>query len=354
MNNQEHKRRFALTLLFSLVIFCILMLTIIIAGATVMLLVHSGIITIDRGSKPSVQHAILFTTLISMLIGLFITMVTSRIPLSPINTLIDRMNHLASGKFDVRLDFGWPITKHPTFTELSNSLNTMAGELENTEMLRSDFINNFSHEFKTPIVSIAGFAKLLKRGNLSDEQRSEYLDAIEEESLRLSQMATNVLNLTKVENQSILSDLSTYNISEQIRSSLLLLEPKWSKKHLDLEINFDEHMVSANEELMKEVWINLLDNAIKFSPEYGTLLIEVNESDDDITVSITNTGDTIPEDKLTKIFNKFYQADESHSSEGNGIGLAIVSRIIDLHKGNISVESKNNHTTFMVRLPQRE
>lgn len=136
--------------------------------------------------------------------------------------MIDGINNLAAGNFRVRLKFGWPITNHPAFAKLSDSFNKMAEDLEHTEMLRSDFINNFSHEFKTPIVSIAGFAKLLKRSNLTEAQRAEYLNVIEEESMRLSQMATNVLNLTKVENQSILTDVSRYNLSEQLRSCILL------------------------------------------------------------------------------------------------------------------------------------
>lgn len=131
-------------------------------------------------------------------------------------------------------------------------------------MLRSDFINNFSHEFKTPIVSIAGFAKLLRRGNLTDEQKEEYLEVIEEESLRLSAMANNVLNLTRVENQTILTEVTRFNLSEQIRGAVLLLAEKWTPKNLYMDMQFGEHMICANEELLKQVWINLLDNAIKF------------------------------------------------------------------------------------------
>lgn len=151
----------------------------------------------------------------------------------------------------------------------------MAEELENTQMLRSDFINNFSHEFKTPIVSIAGFAKLLRRGNLTDAQKEEYLAIIEEESLRLAAMATNVMNLTKVENQTILTDLTTFNLSEQIRACVLLLEEKWSRKELDLDLEFPEYTIRANEELLKQVWINLLDNAIKYSPNYGEIGVRI-------------------------------------------------------------------------------
>ena len=352
MNKKEREHRFALTLLFSFVVLGLTILTTVIAGLAVYLLMNIGVISIEVEALPHAFKVLLLTTIVCNIVGFVVTLAVSRFPLSPINTLINKMNCLASGDFKARMQFGWPITKHSSFMELSDSFNKMATELENTEVLRSDFINNFSHEFKTPIVSIAGFTKLLKRGNLTDKQKCEYLDVIEEESMRLSQMATNVLNLTKVENQTILTEVSSFNLSEQIRSCLLLLETKWSKKHIELEVEFGEYMITANEELLKQVWINLIDNAIKFSNDYGTLHIDIAEQDDIINIAITNTGITIPVEKQSKIFNKFYQADESHATEGNGTGLAIVSRVVDLHGGIVSVESKNSHTTFTVQLPK--
>lgn len=189
---------------------------------------------------------------------------TGKIILKPIKRIIDQLDRLASGDFKTRLHFGKPIADHPTFKQVEKSFNRAAEELDYTEMLRSDFINNFSHEFKTPIVSIAGFAKLLRRGNLTDEQKEEYLEVIEEESLRLSAMANNVLNLTRVENQTILTEVTRFNLSEQIRGAVLLLAEKWTPKNLYMDMQFGEHMICANEELLKQVWINLLDNAIKF------------------------------------------------------------------------------------------
>jgi signal transduction histidine kinase len=224
----------------------------------------------------------------------------------------------------------------------------MAEELEHTEVLRGDFVNNFSHEFKTPIVSIAGFTKLLKKGNLTEEQRAEYLDIIEEESLRLSEMATNVLNMTKIENQTILTDVTTYNLSEQMRSCVLLLEKRWTNKKLELSLEFDEYNICACEELLKQVWINLIDNSVKYSPEYGVIVIRIREEGENYHISIANSGIEIPEEKRQKIFEKFYQADESHSSAGNGIGLSIVKSVIDLHGGKVWVECKNGITTFHV------
>jgi signal transduction histidine kinase len=262
------------------------------------------------------------------------------------------MNRLADGDYQARLEYRGKLGRLPVVREIADSFNKMAAELENTELLRSDFINNFSHEFKTPIVSIAGFAKLLKKGTLTEEQRLLYLDAIEEESLRLSCMATNVLNLNKVESQSILTDLSRFNLSEQIRSVVLLTEEKWVEKNLDLQPEFDEYAIEANEEMLKQVWINLLDNAVKFTPRCGTVGISIREESDSIAVTVRNTGKEIPAEARDKIFHKFYQGEESHTHEGNGIGLAIVKRVVDLHGGAVTVESENGLTAFTVTLPK--
>jgi signal transduction histidine kinase len=301
---------------------------------------------------PDLKYALLFMMVISLVVGAIVSGIMSQLILKCVNRLINQMNRLAAGDFKTRLSYGEPLASHPTFKEITESFNQMAEELEHTEMLRGDFVNNFSHEFKTPIVSIAGFTKLLKHGDLTEEERTEYLDIIEEESMRLSAMATNVLNMTKVENQTILTNVSSFNLSEQIRSCVLLLEKRWSNKHLEFGLEFEEYEIAANEELLKQVWLNLIDNAVKYSPEYGFVSIKIRKDEGSYQVAISNPGDEIPEEKQKKIFEKFYQLDESHSSEGNGIGLAIVKRIIELHKGRVEVECVNGITTFIVWIPQ--
>ena len=351
MRKREKQRnhRFSLTLMLSLVVFFVLLIASLFALLIVTILSKTGVIN-QLGDTFDVKDIVWLMVLISIVIGTGITLLAGKFPLIPINEMVNKLNALASGNFKTRLHFGKLLSKNPTFTELSESFNTLAEELENTEMLRSDFINNISHEFKTPIVSISGLAKLLRKGNLTEEQRLQSLAAIEEESIRLSRMATNVLNLTKVENQTILTDVTTYNLSEQIRSSVLLLENAWVKKNIDLQLDFDEINVEANEELMKQVFINLIDNAIKFTDYGGTVAIKISDKDDRCVVCVSNTGNEIPPENQKRIFNKFYQADESHSTEGNGIGLAIVKRIVDLHRGEVSVESKNGMTTFSISL----
>jgi len=318
---------------------------------SIYLLIRMDILSGPNHTVPSPARVILIFVPSALVFGALMTAFLGKIPMRPVNGLINQLNRLSVGDYQTRLDYGPFWGKHPTLAELTGSFNRLAEELQSTEMLRGDFVNNFSHEFKTPIVSITGFAKLLRRGNLSPQQQEEYLAIIEEESLRLSQMATNVLNLTKVENQTILTDLSTFNLSEQIRSSILLLSGKWEKKGIDFILDFDEHTVTANEELLKQVWINLVDNAVKFSPENGTVEIKVKEHNGMLTVSVSNTGEPLSPESRKKIFNKFYQADESHATEGNGIGLAIVKRVAELHDGAAQVSCGDGLITFAVTIP---
>lgn len=346
---KKPKHRIRLSLFISVFVFCVILIAILVSFGLVNLLAYTGII-ISIDETTDAVTLFIFMAVVSLIVGLIIALLSGIIPIKPMSKLINKINRLASGDFKVRLKSGRLAKSIPALDEAVASFNKMAEELENTQMLRSDFINNFSHEFKTPIVSIAGFAKLLKKGNLSEEEKAEYLDIIETESLRLSSMATNVLNLTKVENQTILTEITEFNLSEQLRNSILLLEPKWSKKDVEFDLSFDECSIKGNEELLKQVWINLIDNAIKFSDK--TIGIKINEAEKQLTVSVFNTGSEIAEDKVNKIFNKFYQADESHSGEGNGIGLALAKRIIELHHGKISVESNNNTVTFRVTLPK--
>jgi signal transduction histidine kinase len=319
----------------------------------VFILEWAGVIS-GLNEEMDMATIVIFMSVISLILGWVLVFFSIRIPMKPIHTLISRMNRLAMGDFTTRMEDKGMLSNHPAMKGIRESFNKLAEELENTEMLRGDFINNFSHEFKTPIVSIAGFAKLLKRGNLTEEQRQAYLDSIEEESLRLSYMATNVLNLTKVENQTILSEVTAFNLSEQVRSAVLLLEAKWSEKNIDLQLDFDEHTVEGNEELLKQVWINLMDNAVKFSPRCGAVLLDVTEEGSTVRVTVSNTGPEIPPEKREKIFGKFYQGDESHATEGNGIGLAIVKRVVDLHGGTVEITCKDGMTSFTVTLPRSQ
>ncbi len=349
---KEYRNKIALMLLLSIVVFLIIGFAMLLTFLILYLLSLGGIMKIES-SQVGLLGIMEFIFCSSLIIGLILTnSMGSAIILKPVYRMITQLNRLAEGDFSARLHFGRPIGDYPTFRQVEKSFNRAAEELENTRMLHSDFINNFSHEFRTPIVSIAGFAKLLRKGTLTEDKKREYLEVIEEESLRLADMASSVMTLSKVENMRILTDLRPVNLSEEIRSCVLLLEKKWTQKNIDMDIQAGEYSVIANDELMRHVWINLLDNAIKFSPENGRIEVRVTEEGNAIAVSVSNSSPDIPEDKISHIFNKFYQVDQSHSAKGNGIGLAVVKRITELHNGSVNCLSSGGTTTFTVLLPK--
>lgn len=352
MSREERKNRLFMLLMIGLMVACFSALSVLIEGSVVYILIRFGVLTGIEHEAVSSVPVLLIAFATNYIVALLMIMLLSKIPLRPVNLLIEKMNRLTSGDYDVRIEINKKAGRYAELKRLGESFNTLAEELGNTEMLRSDFINNFSHEFKTPIVSIAGFAKLLKKKQLTDEQREEYLNIIEEESLRLSAMATNVLNLTKIEHQSILTDVVEFNLSEQIRKCVLMAEGKWQKKNLEFELELEEYVVEANEELLKQVWINLIDNAIKFSTEGSVISLRIIEEEKFVEVAVENMGKDIPPEQQKKIFHKFYQGDESHSGEGNGIGLALVKRVVELHRGEVSVESKEGVTIFVVKIPK--
>ncbi len=228
----------------------------------------------------------------------------------------------------------------------------MIKELQSTENLQTEFINNVSHEIKTPISSIEGFAKLLKEKDLSDEEREEYSNIIVEESERLTNLTGKMLKLSKLHNQDRITNKQEILVAEQIRRTISLLEPKWAQKDIKININLKECCFLGDDELLFQVWVNLLDNAIKFSKQNGKIDVKVDSKNGYINVAIKDYGAGMQEAELEKIFERFYQIDKSHSEEGCGLGLAIVKRIIELSEGTIEVESKENQgTTVKVRLP---
>lgn len=343
---EEKKYSRILTLFFMVSVAIILLFSVAVIFTILWIFIKTGVWTQEQliGSKFFIVFAFVFT---SVVVGIGIAMLLGRFILTPFTTLINGMVSLSHGEYSTRIHLG----KYMGMAQISDGFNNMAQELENTELLRSDFINNFSHEFKTPIASIKTLIELLQKENLSAEKQKEYLAVIDEEVSRLLDMSTNVLNLSKIENQNILSNQESYNLSEQIRSCLLLLSKKWERKNMNLCLDLDEVQIHADADLMNHVWINLLDNAIKFSENEKDLKIHLTQANDCITVQIENTGVAIKPEEKEKIFQKFYQSDNTHTKEGNGIGLSIVKHIIDLHKGTIEADSHNGKTVFTVTLP---
>lgn len=345
MKKQRDRSLRSLKMGFTLCIFLILAITISFFSGLELVLTQIGWLREQDDAWTLIP--VLVSALVSLPLGTLVTTVFLHFPMRPIKKLLRGMKRLAEGHFEERLDFEGV----STMKEMEDTFNTLASELQNTEMLRSDFVNNFSHEFKTPIVSLRGFARLLQREDLTEQQRREYVDIIVDESTRLANMATNVLNLTKIENQTILTDTSQFNLSEQIRKCILLLEKKWTLKNLEVTADFREYMISADEELLKEVWLNLLDNAVKFSPQDGEIAVKISRWEEKLHVSVHNHGPQLLEEEKKRLFDKFWQGDTSHASEGTGIGLSIVRRIVELHNGAITVESTPEETCFTVVLP---
>lgn len=295
----------------------------------------------------------LITLGVCLFIGTILAAFVSKLVINPLRRLIDATEEIKKGNYDVR------VAEQTTIGELNNlmqSFNNMAGELGSTELFRNDFINNFSHEFKTPIVSIRGFARQLQKDNslhfLTDEQRKEYTDIIVDESDRLARLSSNILLLTKFENQQIVTDKTEFYLDEQIRRTVLILEKQWSTKNIEPVLELEEIKYTFNEEMLSQVWLNLIGNAVKFSPESGEIFIRCKRKENRIVVDVTDSGDGMDEATMHKIFDKFYQSDTSHKSEGNGLGLSIVKRIIELADGEISVKSElGKGSTFRVCLP---
>lgn len=290
--------------------------------------------------------ALLFTLIF---ISIIVTMFSKRF-LMPIRNLNYATGEVSKGNFKIQL----PIPNDFEMGALTAKFNTMVKELNSIETLRNDFINNVSHEIKTPIATIHGFSNLLKDDSLSNEEKNEYLDIIINETTRVSSLTTNILKLTKLETQEIITDKTTFSLDEQLRHSILLLQKDISEKNLDLHINLDKVEIHSNEDLLQQVWINLISNAIKFTPQNGKITIELMDTEDTIIVKIIDNGIGMKSENLNRIFDKFYQEDSSHSSQGNGLGLPLVKRIVDLCSGTIRVKSiLGEGSSFTVELPPK-
>ncbi len=325
--------------------------TILVAGLAIFTLLEaiiSAVGIIDKSNQDAnliISSIILIIT--STIIGTALSILTNKMFFLPIYKILGGMERLSKGNLSTRIN----LSRHRGLSDFEKAFNNMAEELSKVEILRSDFINNFSHEFKTPIASIQGLVGIMKTKDLSPEKKMEYLTIIEEETKRLSLMTTNVLSITRLENQKEISRTESFNLSEQIRFSILMFEKIWTEKKVNLSLDFDDYTVAGDEDLMKQIWINLLDNAFKFVNEGGDVNVSITKKDSLLRVDISNTGKTIPPDHLDKIFNKFHQVDRKEAKNGNGIGLSIVKRIVELHKGKVLAKSSDGVTVISVILP---
>lgn len=301
--------------------------------------------TVHKNPFPPILLLVLF----SLVIGTSITIEVGRRILSPIKDFSNAANEIANGNFDIYLNESHRVNE---ISDVAHHFNIMVQELRSIETLRNDFVVNVSHEFKTPIAAIEGYATLLQEDNLSQEEHDEYTGMIIESARQLSTLSGNILRISKLENQEMLTELTEYRLDEQLRQALLLLESMWTPKQLSLNIDLDELRYYGNEDLMMQVWLNMLGNAIKFTPECGEISVSLHLEGPWISVVISDTGIGMPPGVSKHIFEKFYQGDPARSAEGNGLGLPLVARIISLSRGTIEVTSAPGQgSTFTVRLP---
>ena len=268
-----------------------------------------------------------------------------------LDKISDAMQKVADGDYTVRLD----AEKDQPFRELYRNFNTMAEELGGVEMLKNDFINGYAHELRTPITSINGFAEMLLNddGTLSREEKRSYLEIIASESRRLADLAGNSLLMSRLDTQKIIPDKKPFSLDEQLRRCSILLSGQWTEKELDMTMDLDEAVYVGDYDLMQHLWINLLTNAVKYTPKGGSIAVTLKNEEKFIAVSVADTGKGIPPEDRERIFDKYYQTDKSHSKRGLGLGLAICKRIVQLCNGTLEVESEVGvGSTFTVRLPK--
>lgn len=294
-------------------------------------------------------HGILAICTLTMAIGGIALVYIIKFVSTPIEEISRMTQKVAKGDFSVKLD----IHRQDEIGILADNFVKMVKELDGMEYMRKDFMSNVSHELKTPIAAISGFAEILYDGNLTQEEQKEYLSYLMNETERLNRLTGNMLRMSRLDNQNLLTNWTKFALDELIRKTILLLQDNWEAKSIDFNLELKECNYEGDEDLIRQVLINLIENAIKFSENNSVIKIWEESTKDTVNVYIEDEGIGIKVDDIPKIFDKFYQCDVSHKNEGNGLGLSIVKRILWLMKGSITCESTVGvGTRFIVRLPK--
>lgn len=340
------KRHSNIWLHFSFLIFTTILLVFSIILLSWCLLYHFNVIDVDIRERRIPFFVLLIG---SILLGSSVAIYVGKVIIKPIQTLGNGFQRLSEGDFTVRVPENQKIEE---IREISKQFNAMTYDLSHIEALRSDFVANVSHEFKTPLSSIEGYAVLLQNQNLTPEKRDLYIKRIIENTARLSNLTSNVLLLSKLENQEMVLNNKEFRLDEQIRKTILSLEDKWSIKNIQFDIDLPLQIYYGSEQLLEHIWYNIIGNAIKFSKQDGIIEISLQKTDKAIQVKITDHGEGMSEDVIKYIFEKFYQGDQSRLSEGNGLGLTLVKRILDICNGKIDVNSEEGKgSSFTITLP---
>ena len=268
----------------------------------------------------------------------------------PVKIITEATERIMQGDFSVRIK---PVhgAGMEGFAQICNTINAMAAELSGTETLRTDFVANVSHELKTPLAVMGNYATMLQQPGITEIEKNEYAKAISEAAKKLAQLITNILKLNKLENQQIFPTPEEFDLSEQLCRCLLGFEDAWEAKKLEIETDIEERVrIKSDPELLSLVWNNLISNAVKFNPDGGTIGLSLKTEDNHVIVSVSDTGCGMKPEVGRRIFEKFYQGDASHATQGNGLGLALVKRVVDILNGEISVQSVYGQgSTFTVK-----
>ncbi len=348
MKKKRKKYVFSLRNYFTVIILIILIVTIFVANAI------SYLLDWIFGMSMSLPLAAVIPVL-SIVLGTGITAVTSQFFVAPITRLSQAMKEVADGKHEVKLtDERNPVTE---ITDSYDSFNAMTGAIAAAEEMQNEFISNVSHEFKTPINAIEGYAMLLQGDPQETEEQEEYIQKILLNTRRLSDLVGNILLLSKLESRDITAEKTHFSLDEQIRKAIVQLEEQWESKNIEFDVEMESIDYVADENMLLHVWLNLIGNAVKFAPQDGFVEIRLREAADEenIIFSILDNGQGIPPGSEERIFERFYQADSSHKAEGNGLGLALVKRAVEMSGGTVAAENvEEGGCRFTVILPLPE
>lgn len=345
---RPRQRRLTLLVFLVLFVFGILLVSLAISGTFLYLMNYFGLMQPLSGNR--LPYILAFLLVVSLLIAVLLTVLAGNRTMKPVKKFLNATKEIAAGNFQARIETRGP----EEYNVLAHSFNDMARELGSIETMRDDFVSTISYEFKTPIVSIRGFAKLLKRDDLTRGQQQEYLDIIISESDRLTQLSGNVLLYSRLSSTDRLTGFSDFALDEQLRRAVLQMYEAAEEKQIDIRLDLEPCRITSSEEMLQQVWLNLLDNAVKFTPRGGCVDVQLSDMQDAVCVQVSDTGVGMGEEVKKHIFDKFYQGDASRAEKGNGLGLSLVQRIVELCAGSVSVVSgEGKGTVFTVTLPKQ-
>ena len=334
-----------------------LLLLVILASAaslTIYLLIENGALVRHREDVRVILFGLAAKDAILIVLSIaavaMLVFFTSRGTANPIRDLTRATRAIADGDFDVTVDIR---DKVEEMGELERNFNLMAAQLRSNEYLRKDFISNVSHELKTPLSILSGYARLLEQGGLSEEERQEYSRYVAEEAERMTALVDNMLRLSRIDHGEIKLKKTAFPLGEQLRRTILQLEPRWNAAAQSVDAEIEDINYTGDPELLYQVWVNLLDNAVKFSGEGGHIAVSLGKTEDGCTVTVADNGPGMDSAAAERIFEQFYQAETAHRGEGAGLGLPLAKRIVELHGGTLTAESTPGEgSTFRVFLPK--